>query len=46
MEKSVLSEDYNSPRIEIIKLRAESIICTSPQNGESENTGEDDWGNV
>lgn len=34
--------EYNSPEIEEIILKENSIICVS--DGENEGTGEDDWG--
>ena len=42
-KETINARVYDCPAIEVIDIKAESVICVS--DGENEGTGEDDWGN-
>ena len=38
-----LCRDYLSPRIEVLSFSLEGMVCESPEDGESEGVGYEDW---
>ena len=38
-----LCRDYLSPRIEVLSFSTEGFLCDSPEDGESEDVGYEDW---
>jgi hypothetical protein len=43
MAKSLNSKSYDSPAMEEVLIRYDSVLCTSPGDGENEDIGYENW---